>query len=106
MNVGEAHILAGIRRKHGVGLQQIRRALDYVQRKCGIRRPLVDQSFQTDGRFLFIEHLEKLVNASKAASSRLPDLLPQLDRIDRDPAGLPFQLYPFPVAIDASKPLE
>src|SRR5580658_591007 len=48
MNLIEAHILAGIRRKHGVGLPQVRRALDYVQRKCGVNRPLIDQSFQTD----------------------------------------------------------
>jgi hypothetical protein len=42
MNLVEAHILAGIRRKHGVGLRQVRRALDYVQRKCGVNRPLID----------------------------------------------------------------
>src|ERR1039457_4577754 len=54
MNLVEAHILAGIRRKHGVGLQQVRRALDYVRTRCEVERPLIDQSFQTDGRFLFI----------------------------------------------------
>jgi hypothetical protein len=51
MNLVEAHILAGIRRKHGVRLQQVRRALDYVQKKCHVARPLIDQSFQTDGFF-------------------------------------------------------
>jgi hypothetical protein len=34
MNLIEAHILAGIRRKHGVQLQQVRRALDYVQKSA------------------------------------------------------------------------
>src|ERR1700683_1658629 len=47
MNVVEAHTLAGIRRKHGVGLPQVRRALDYVRQKCRVDRPLIDQSFQT-----------------------------------------------------------
>jgi uncharacterized protein (DUF433 family) len=105
MNIVEAHILAGIRRKHGVELQQVRRALDYVQKKCGVNRPLIDQKFQTDGRFLFIEKLEELINASKGGQLAMPDLLPQLDRIDRDPAGLPVKLYPFTRAADASRPL-
>lgn len=102
MNLIEAHILAGIRRKHGVQLPQVRRALGYVQKKCDVERPLIDQSFQTDGRFLFIEQLERLVNASKGGQLALPDLLPQLDRIERDPAGLPTKLYPFTRAVDHS----
>ena len=105
MNVIEAHILAGIRRKHGVGLQQVRRALDYVRNKCDTNRPLIEQSFQTDGRFLFIERLEQLINASKGGQLAMPDLLPQLDRIDRDPAGLPIKLYPFTRSTDASRPM-
>jgi len=104
MNVVEAHILAGIRRKHGVELLQVRRALDYVQKARGLRRPLIDQSFQTDGRFLFVEELERLlVNASKGGQLAMPDLLPQLERIERDVSGLPAKLYPFTRASDASK---
>ena len=102
MNVVEAHVLAGIRRKHGVTLQQVRRALDYVRKQCGVDRPLIDQSFQTDGRFLFIERLEELVNASKGGQLAMPDLLPQLARIDRDVAGFPVKLYPFTRAGDGS----
>lgn len=101
MNLIEAHILAGIRRKHGIGLPQVRRALDYVQQRCGVNRPLIDQSFQTDGRFLFIEQLERLINASKGGQMAMPDLLPQLNRIDRDPQGLPLKLYPFTRASDS-----
>ena len=101
MNLIEAHILAGIRRKHGVGLPQVRRALDYVQQRCGVNRPLIDQSFQTDGRFLFIQQLERLINASKGGQMAMPDLLPQLNRIERDPQGLPLKLYPFTRAADS-----
>lgn len=103
LNVVEAHILAGIRRKHGVGLREIRRALEYVEQKRGINRPLIDQSFQTDGRFLFIQRLEELINASRGGQLAMPDLLPQLDRIDRDPAGLPVKLYPFTRPLDVSR---
>lgn len=107
MNVIEAHILAGIRRKHGVGLQQVRRALDYVREKRGLARPLIDQSFQTDGRFLFIDELERLlVNASKGGQLAMPEtFLPQLERIERDCSGLPARLYPFTRAVDSSRPL-
>ena len=101
MNLVEAHILAGIRRRHGVGLPQVRRALDFGQRKCGVTRPLIDQSFQTDGRFLFIEQLERLINASRGGQLAIPDLLPRLDRIERDPKGLPLKLFPFIRATDA-----
>jgi uncharacterized protein (DUF433 family) len=31
----------------------------------------------------------------------MPDLLPQLDRIERDPQGLPLKLYPFTRASDS-----
>src|SRR6266849_5611723 len=49
INLVEAHVLAAIRRRHGVKLPKVRTALDYVQRQFRIERPLVDQAFQTDG---------------------------------------------------------
>jgi uncharacterized protein (DUF433 family) len=104
MNIVEAHVLAGMRRHHGVGLPQVRRALDYVQKKCGVSRPLIDQRFQTDGRFLFVEQLERLVNASKGGQLAMPDLLPQLQRIERDFAGLPAKLYPCTRPAEACNP--
>jgi uncharacterized protein (DUF433 family) len=104
MNLVEAHILSGMRRRHGIGLPQIRSALAYVQKKCGVDRPLIDQSFQTDGRFLFIEHLERLVNASKDGQLAIPDLLPQLQRIERDTSGLPVRFYPCTRSAEACNP--
>jgi uncharacterized protein (DUF433 family) len=102
MNLVEAHILAGIRRKHGVGLPQVRRALEYVRSKCGVERPLIDQGFQTDGHFLFVEQLERLINASKGGQMAIPDLLPRLDRIERDSKGLPVRLFPFTRAAESA----
>src|SRR5713226_7775685 len=46
-NLVEAHVLAAIRRHHGVRLPKIRKALDYVRRKFKIERPLIDETFQT-----------------------------------------------------------
>ena len=56
INLVEAHVLAAIRRRHGVKLPKVRAALAYVTREFGISRPLVDQSFETNGRDLFVEH--------------------------------------------------
>ncbi len=96
MNLVEAHVLTGIRKKHGVKLQMIRPALDYVRKRFETPRPLIDQSFQTDGRCLFIEEIEKkIVNASRGGQLEIKDFLPQLERIDRDASGLPVKLYPF-----------
>jgi uncharacterized protein (DUF433 family) len=102
MNLVEAHILAAIRRKHGVSLPQVRRALDFVQQEYGCPRPLIEESFQTDGRFLFIQKLEQLINASKGGQLAVPELLPRLERIERDSSGIPIQLFPFTQAADAT----
>src|SRR5581483_1913764 len=64
-NVIEAHVLSGIRRRHGVQLPMVRGALEYVQRELGVERPLIAQSFQTDGRSLFVDRYGELINASQ-----------------------------------------
>jgi len=48
INLVEAHVLAAIRRRHGVKLPKVRAALDYVKRQFTIERPLIDQTFQTE----------------------------------------------------------
>src|SRR5579872_7334588 len=41
INLVEAHVLAAIRRRDGVKLPKVRTALDYVQRRFQIDRPLL-----------------------------------------------------------------
>jgi hypothetical protein len=45
-NLVEAHVLAAIRRRHGVKLSKVRTALDYVKRQFEIERPLIDRRFK------------------------------------------------------------
>lgn len=59
INLVEAHVLAAIRRRYGVKLPKVRTALDYVHREFHIERPLIDQSFQTDGLDLFVDRYGK-----------------------------------------------
>jgi len=96
INLVEAHVLAAIRRRHGVKLPKVRVALDYVKRQFTIERPLVDQSFQTDGLDLFVERYGDLMNASREGQRAMKDIIGvYLKRIEWDTKGLPIKLYLF-----------
>jgi|SRR5450759_4508822 uncharacterized protein (DUF433 family) len=96
INVVEAHVLAAIRRRHGVKLPKVRTALDYVKRQFHIERPLIDQTFQTDGLDLFVERYGDLINASREGQQAMKEIISvYLKRIERDAKGFPIKLYPF-----------
>src|SRR5579885_2563125 len=96
INLVEAHVLAAIRRRHGVKLPKVRRALDYVRREFHVERPLIDQAFQTDGLDLFVERYGQMINASRQGQQAMREIISvYLQRIERDTRGLPIKLYPF-----------
>ena len=110
LNLVEAHVLAAIRRVHGVPLPKVRSALQFVADRLGIDRPLAHAQFQTDGIDLFIEQLDRLLNVSQSGQIEMAELLrAHLRRVERDPAGVPIKLYPFTrvaTADEAPKPVE
>ena len=75
INLVEAHVLAAIRRRHGVKLPKVRNALDYVKRQFHIERPLIDQTFQTDGLDLFVERYGDLINASREGQQAMKEII-------------------------------
>jgi uncharacterized protein (DUF433 family) len=96
INLVEAHVLAAIRRHHGVKLPKVRNALDYVRRQFRVERPLIDQAFQTNGLDLFVERYGELINASREGQRAMKEIIGvYLKRIERDAKGLPIKLYPF-----------
>lgn len=96
INLVEAHVLAAIRRQHGVKLPKVRRALDYVRREFHIERPLIDQALQTNGLDLFVERYGQLINVSREGQQAMKAIISvYLQRIERDASGLPIKLYPF-----------
>jgi uncharacterized protein (DUF433 family) len=96
LNLVEAHVLTAIRREHRIPLQKVRRALDYVKKQLGIRRPLINARFETDGVSLMVRELEKLINVSREGQLEIePVIRTFLKRIRRDPDGVPIKLYPF-----------
>jgi uncharacterized protein (DUF433 family) len=96
INLVEAHVLAAIRRRHGVRLPKVRKALDYMQRQFHVQRPLIEQAFQTDGLDLFVEHYGELINASREGQRAMKEIIGRyLQRIERYSKGFPIKLYPF-----------
>jgi uncharacterized protein (DUF433 family) len=96
INLVEVHVLTAIRRRHGIKLPKVRRALQYVKQEFAIERPLIHESFQTDGLDLFVERYGQLINASREGQQAMKDIISvYLQRIERDTTGLPVRLYPF-----------
>lgn len=96
LNLVEAHVLASIRRGHGLSLPKVRRSLAYVSDHLGIDRPLSTVEFQTNGVDLFLEQLGGLLNVSKEGQVEMHALMKAyLRRIKRDNLGVPIKLYPF-----------
>jgi len=101
----EAHVLAAIRRQHGVRLDKVRIALAYLTRHFPSQHPLADHRFETNGLDLFVEKYGKLINVSQSGQLALRALLERhLRRIDRDSSGLPIKLYPFTTITAVEQP--
>lgn len=108
VNLCELHVLAAIRRHHGVKLPAVRAAVEFVRQKLGAGRPLASSRFLTNGIGLFVEHAGELLNVSQQGQSALrEDFERALTRIQFGKSGGPVLLFPFtresPLALDQPK---
>lgn len=95
-NVVEAHVLAAIRRRHGIPMQQVRPALDFLERKLRVSHPLAHKELLTDGVSLFVEHLGVLINLSEQGQLGAKEYLKaHLERVAHDRDGFADRLFPF-----------
>lgn len=96
VNLVEAHVLVALRRVHKVRLQDIRVALDTLEKQFPEQsHPLAFKSFATDGKDLFLKHIEQLINLSKRGQLEMEEIIDMyLHRIEHDASG-PIILYPF-----------
>lgn len=95
-NLVEAYVLTAIRRERKIGLPTIRKALAYLVERLGAKRPLLEEQFATKGAQLFVERLGEIINLSRHGQIEMADLIQAyLERVERDPKGLPIKLYPF-----------
>jgi uncharacterized protein (DUF433 family) len=89
-------VLTAIRRKHEIGLPTIRKGLAWLVEKLGVRRPLLEEQFATKGAQLLVERLGQIINLSRDGQIEIADLIQAyLERVERDPKGVPIKLYPF-----------
>jgi uncharacterized protein (DUF433 family) len=96
-NLAEAHVLRALRTEYEIPLPVVRKSLDFVRRKFGWERPLIQERFRTDGVTLFVEHLGKLIDTSRPDQGLLPLLTEYLDRIEWE-NQFAARLYPFTLA--------
>lgn len=95
-NLVECSVLAAIRKTHGVSFQKARKALLYVERELGQRRPLIQEQFATDGVHLFVQRYGKLIAASENGQTVIREVIEaSLTRIECDRSGLASRLYPW-----------
>ena len=97
-NVAELHVLAAIRRYHGISSKKIRLAIQYLEETetCPGRHPLLTEQMLTNGISVFVKRAGALINASASGQLMLRQLLKaHLQRIDQDVDGLAVRLFPF-----------
>jgi uncharacterized protein (DUF433 family) len=96
MNLVEAFVLSGLRRKHRIRLDKIRVAIQTLQEQFNSRHPLAEHQFETYGVNLFVQHYSQLINVGQAGQLAMREMLEQyLTRVEHDPSGKAAKLYPF-----------
>jgi len=101
LNLVEAFVLAGIRRQHEIPLPKVRKAVDYLSRTFDSKRPLAEEQFETDGIDLFVEKVGSLIGATQEGQIQMREVIrDRLERVRRDPKGVPEKIVLFPARSD------
>jgi uncharacterized protein (DUF433 family) len=94
-NLVEAHVLRSIREIHGIKLDKVRKALDYMSQELDTTHPLVMQRFETDGVDLFVDEMGRLINVVRCGQLAMRDALKDLlTRVEWDVNGLATRFFP------------
>jgi uncharacterized protein (DUF433 family) len=94
-NLAEAHVLSALRRDHEIPMHAIKTALDYVKKKFGWDRPLIQQKFEVSGAMILVERLsDDLVDAGGGGQRVLGYVKEHLRRIEWEDK-IAARLYPF-----------
>jgi uncharacterized protein (DUF433 family) len=99
-NMTELYVLTSLRRRHNVPMREVRAALRYTGRELGVERPLLEQTFYTDGVELFVERYSALIKASDGQATMREVLKASLKRVERGDDGRVLRLYPWLVEPD------
>jgi uncharacterized protein (DUF433 family) len=106
-NLIEAHVLRSIRKVHGVRLDKVRSALDYLDKQFQVPHSLARVEFQTDGVNLFVESLGRLVSVSENGQMAIKLVLKNLlTRVEWNEAGMAARLFPTTRATQETSSIE
>jgi uncharacterized protein (DUF433 family) len=95
LNLVEVHVLSSLKRE-GLKLPLIRRAIQHLEKRMGVTRPLAREEFQTDGVGIFVSRLGKLIEVSGHGQTAMEEMIKAyLRRVDYGKDGLALRLYPF-----------
>jgi uncharacterized protein (DUF433 family) len=94
-NLVETFVLGGLRRKHNIPLQQLRKDVQQLRLlHPNVAHPLADLELATFARNVFIDSTRYLTNVSRGGQLALADVLrPFLDRVERGREGA-LRLFP------------
>jgi uncharacterized protein (DUF433 family) len=94
LNLVELYVIASMRRGHGVSMPRLRRAME----RSGHARPLIAETFWTEGGDVFIERYSKYFNVSARAPAQAvikATLEKSMRRVERDTKGLAMRFSPW-----------
>ena len=97
-NLVELHVLAAIRRQHRIPLQNVRKAVEFLEQRLRTRHPLATRKMLTDGRDLLVKLGPHFLNVSRGGQVELGIVDAYLERIEFGRRGELLRLFPFTTA--------
>ncbi|MBI5364943.1 MAG: DUF433 domain-containing protein [Planctomycetes bacterium] len=100
-NLVELHVLSAIRRQHRIPLQNVRRAVEFLEKRLRTHHPLATRKILTDGRDLLVELGPHFLNLSRGGQVELGIVDAYLERIEFGRHGELLRLFPFTTVVIA-----
>ena len=97
VNLVELHVLAALRRVHGLPLHKVRASIEYLAKQYPrVKHPLADLDLLTDGLDIWLKELEAVVAVSDQGQLGIRAAVEShLRRVERGPHGAAIRLFPF-----------
>ena len=110
-NLVESHVLRSLRTDHGVALAELRKAIDYAEKKLELQRLLLSPELRTHAGRVFLDRYAELIDLSASGQLAMRKMFEDhLQRVEWDEWKFPVRLYPYvgavlsagdrPIAID------
>ncbi len=96
VNLAEAFMVAELRRKAGVSMTNIRRAVWFLRHEMGEPRPLLNEKILAGSEMYWEESRERILSLSRTGQYVFEKVVRDyIDRIEIDQSGLPERIFPW-----------